>query len=169
MKDIHKNDHLIAYLAGTMAIISLAVAIWDGIETRNHNRLSVKPYLEFAMLSQTSKNDNSELVSNKVSIEIFNKGLGPAVIKEFQIIIIDKDNVEKIMDSWQPALQSINYTEHVTSTNVLNKNSVIRVEDSHKLITLNLMTDAKGKLSVNIKYQSIYEEDYMVNSGWVKF
>ena len=89
MKDIHKNDRVVALLAGAMALISLSVAIWDGIETRNHNRLSVRPFLSFSnstTSSSTTNDQNITITKSKSTISVINKGLGPASIKSFKII-----------------------------------------------------------------------------------
>ena len=63
----------IALAAAAVALIALLVAIWQGTETRQHNRMSVMPRIRFDLVRQGAK----------VQFSMVNTGTGPAVIEKF--------------------------------------------------------------------------------------
>ncbi len=58
-----------------LACTAVVISIWQGCETRRHNKLSVKPLLSITI--STSENDSL------MGVWIDNNGTGPAIIKEF--------------------------------------------------------------------------------------
>ena len=163
MKDLHKNDRLIALLAGLMAVISLTVAVWDGIETRNHNRLSVKPFLNFEVSRSTTQSDDGVVFSSDMTVKVENRGLGPAIIKSFEIISII-DGKQYINNDWLEALKTIDYKEHVSKFSSLGTNSIIQAEVSKTLINLSTISNALGSIKIRIVYESIYQEEFVEES-----
>jgi hypothetical protein len=77
------SDRSIALASAAIALMALVATIWEGVETRRHNRLSVAPRLDFYSVRSTAP-DHPE---NYVALE--NKGLGPAIIKGFRMTIDD--------------------------------------------------------------------------------
>ena len=67
------------FLALFVAVLVLLLTVWQGYETRQHNRISVVPKLDFDINVQSS--------SNKKSISYFveSTGLGPVKIIDFAI------------------------------------------------------------------------------------
>ena len=171
MKDIHKNDRMVAFLAGAMALISLSVAIWDGIETRHHNRLSVKPFLTFdnsTTSSSTTNEQNITITKSKSTISVVNKGLGPARIKSFKIITFIADK-KVIHNDWESALKVLNYKQESTQqTGTLDAYSVLRADDNMILVTLDTSIKVTAFLQIEIVYQSIYEEEFTAKTGRIE-
>lgn len=66
------------YVSLFVAACALSISIWQGYEVRKHNRLSVKPRLNFYIESATD-------VTNHISL--INSGTGPAVIQDITIFI----------------------------------------------------------------------------------
>jgi hypothetical protein len=62
---------VVAICATIIAVVSLAVSVYEGRATRRHYRLSVRPLLQLAVSFHTSRTAGLRLV---------NVGLGPAVI-----------------------------------------------------------------------------------------
>jgi len=69
---------LIAILGLIIALSASIATIWQGVLTRRHNKLSVKPFL---------KTEGNYIPGQKVSITLSNTGFGPAIIKSIQILI----------------------------------------------------------------------------------
>lgn len=62
---------IVAICATVIAVVSLAVSVYEARATRRHNRISVRPFLELRVsLSQ----------GRKAGLQLINAGLGPAVI-----------------------------------------------------------------------------------------
>lgn len=93
-------------LTVVVALSAILLSVWEGIENRRHNRLSVLPHLEPAEAdygSATPIENEYFLLPSKmdslyaVSYALENSGLGPAVLEN---ILIFEEN-EKIFDSAQ--------------------------------------------------------------------
>jgi hypothetical protein len=63
-----------ALSSSVIAIAALGLSIWSGLETREHDHLSVKP------LICPRYGDNGD-------IEVVNKGIGPAIMRDEQIFV----------------------------------------------------------------------------------
>jgi hypothetical protein len=62
---------IVAICATVIAVVSLAVSVYEARATRRHNRISVRPFLELRVsLSQ----------GRTAGLQLINAGLGPAVI-----------------------------------------------------------------------------------------
>ncbi len=72
-----------------VAVAAIALSIWEGVENRRHNRLSVLPHLERAGLNL---NEDS-VYTMRFAVE--NTGLGPAVLQNFLVF----HDGEKVFDS----------------------------------------------------------------------
>jgi len=69
-----KPDTLTAISSIIIALIALGISIWQGIETRNHNRQTVTPNLS---ITRDFRNEAKD-----VGIFIESVGLGPVIIKK---------------------------------------------------------------------------------------
>jgi hypothetical protein len=66
------TEGVIQAIAALIALAALTLAIWEGVMTRRHNRLSVKPHLQLAQHLRGSK--------GRLGISLSNAGLGPAIV-----------------------------------------------------------------------------------------
>lgn len=74
---------VIAAIASTIiALCALGFTIWQGVQTRRHNRLSVQPHL-----TTWNHSEHNKLL---YTIDLINNGIGPALIKNFSIRVDDK-------------------------------------------------------------------------------
>ena len=74
------NAQLItAICAVVIALAALFVAVWQARATRIHNCLSVKPNLDINQVVRQS--------DSTVQLDLGNNGIGPAIIKEFEVHI----------------------------------------------------------------------------------
>jgi hypothetical protein len=70
------NADVIALSAAFVALMSMVAAAWQGWLTRTHNRLSVRPKLDFM---------SSGILASPVNLVLHNYGLGPAISKEMTL------------------------------------------------------------------------------------
>ncbi len=92
------RQYSIPALSLFVAFLALFVAIWQGIETRTHNRLSVIPHLDITIVQK-------ELETGKGGIRVINDGVGPAIIKYVKVkwkdkIIIDDNESNYSESQW---------------------------------------------------------------------
>jgi hypothetical protein len=69
-----------------ISLVALSLAIDGAIEARQHNKLSVRPYVRFNQFSGSA--------TGKVGLNVENNGLGPAIISKFSIFL-DRQPIEK--------------------------------------------------------------------------
>ena len=60
-----------------IAICALALTVWQGIQTRRHNRLTVKPHIDTGACYSLHK--------PFLGIRVVNSGLGPAILKKIEV------------------------------------------------------------------------------------
>jgi len=78
------NWELMVSLASlVIAICAICVSVWQGIQTRKHNQISVTPHLTTWVETEAKK--------NKYTIELMNNGIGPAVIDSFSLCVDGKE------------------------------------------------------------------------------
>ena len=124
-----------------ISISALFVSVWQINVSQNHNKLSVKPYLDYHLIQTDST----------LTINISNQGFGPAIIKKITFSYENNKyySLEKLLrksGEIKNRIGSYQYTE----------NSILAAESSKLLVKL------KGiklrKVHVIINYETIYEE-----------
>lgn len=74
-----RADTVTAMAATVTAVAALAVAVWDNVQSRSYNRLSVRPLVVLdAQRSTSDELDEGELV-------LSNQGVGPALLRDLDI------------------------------------------------------------------------------------
>ena len=115
-------DHL--ELTSIIAVLAFFVALWQVISSRKHNKLSVQPYLD-----ETLSSDSVNLICK---FEISNKGLGPAIINTSQYYLdgskINFRALLKIIDKLP--------TEFGIHVQDLKPGSVIAKDEIYPIITI---------------------------------
>jgi hypothetical protein len=86
------NNFIVSICAIIIALASLVVTIWQGIITRTHNKLSVKPIPDILT-------SNFE---NRIAVIIENNGTGPLIIKTFRALVGNKSKSNVI--DWMPII-----------------------------------------------------------------
>jgi hypothetical protein len=96
-----------AALALVIALAAIALAAWEGIENRRHNRLTVKPRLAGEIEA------GREGADQFVRMAIEGTGLGPAVIGTFRIYFdgVPQDStVASASNPWQNVVNAVSDT-----------------------------------------------------------
>ncbi len=153
-----------------VASCALGFTIWQGMQTRRHNILSVKPHLGTWTDSQPDK--------RLYTIELLNNGIGPALIKNFSIYVDDRlvDGYEDGTKAIKKALKILfpNYTYDSYRSYVgpgymmapKESRTLVRVQFTGKLTPPPEEVDRtinRAKLIIN--YESIYEEAFRLDSS----
>ncbi|NNN49718.1 hypothetical protein [Vibrio sp. 2-2(8)] len=152
-------DTIISLTSIFIASLALLVAIWQGIVTRKHNRLSVRPRLQFDYL--ISKN------YEVVGLCLRNSGTGPLLIDDIALFRNNK-KFDISASSYQalfPSLKTSDFTFNIFSKGfvvasnecywIISTKRHVESDEVYQLILSNL-----SNFSVNISYKSIYEEQF---------
>lgn len=159
------------------AFVALAVGVWDNVESRRHNRLSVVPHVSLTTTLNTSQTDSAHVGL----LTVRNEGVGPAIIRSVRIRVRDDDYRDQEFETWGEARGAIEriLDVKVTGRAELEDGSVlgtgrqldlvtvettgpiprVRVGDGHPFGRL-LM-----RLSVQIHYESVYGDRYEETTG----
>lgn len=65
--------------AGIVALAAVGLAVWEGLENRRHNRLSVVPNVDAAR--------DFDMREQTFSFGLLSSGLGPALIRDLRIYL----------------------------------------------------------------------------------
>ena len=134
-------EKLANYSVVVIALSALIVSIWQVKLFQNHNKLTVKPYLDSHVILE----DSVMLVS------FSNKGLGPAIVEKMSYEINGKEYAT-IYD----LLHSSGEQENILRTYNYPKNSVL--SSGEKKLILELKNPKYRGIKVKVEYQSIYHE-----------
>lgn len=134
-------------IASLVALLALFVAVWQVISSRNHNKLSVQPYL-----NETLSSDAVNLICK---FEIANKGLGPAIISSSQYYLdgtkINYKALLNIIDKL-PTEFGIN-VQDLKPGSVIAKDEIyplIKIQWDHLKHDLPKSNETKAKISKDI-------------------
>jgi len=86
-----------AAAATATAVIAVTIALWDNVQTRRHNRLSVLPYV----VIQRTQQDSSGVVRGEISMS--NEGVGPAILRSLEIRLPAASGGDTSFTTWGDA------------------------------------------------------------------
>ena len=109
-----------------IAVLALTVSIWDRIETRKHNRLSVVPHLDIVRRY-------SGLGEKGLYIE--NNGLGPAIIRS--VIINYSDSVIDFSSAKDLTSLLVSLQLDTVAVTFLRDGYLFKKESTEGIITIN--------------------------------
>lgn len=157
------TDRIVSASAILIALASMIVTIWQGLEERKHNRLSVRPKLEISYAYQSG-------VGYYFSLE--NKGLGPANIINMTVYWDNEPIPEtgvKAIDAITDSLQAY----FTISYSAVESGMTIEADDELNLILFH-ETDLDSvqfnpgqipsRVAFTIRYESMYNEPFVVST-----
>ena len=160
------SSDTIAVLAGLIALLAMGATFWQAAISRNHNRLSVRPHLDFI---------TTRFFGKSVSVTLTNNGLGPAIVRS-AYITLDKDEY-RLPDPNipEPIYNEILATGLILQFNLLGPNTPISSGGSVCLVTVNgdlnnasIFNSAIAvvkRISFRFEYESMYEEKFSASSS----
>jgi hypothetical protein len=154
------TDNVIAVASTVIALAALAVAVWEGVATRRHNRLSVAPRLSIRHHLRGSQ--------GRFGLTASNDGPGPALVTQC-LLEIDGSSVEERGDNgWESAITALGLRELNFGYTTIAPHGVIRSGETVWLLStpkteeaeqhIKEITDAFGHLDVSISYESVYRD-----------
>ena len=141
-----------------IALSAMMVSVWQGLVTRKHARLSVKPQLEFAWADSTKPSTGS--------LSLQNNGLGPAVVTGVSLAINDGPLYPLTIGTAKKIWRSLKceFSECVTSS---EEGTCLRAGHSLTLINGLPPLEAGGelkKLCAEVRFKSMYGESAQVST-----
>jgi len=151
-----KSEKIQSFTAVFIAVMALVISLWQGCEERRHNRFSVRPLLTF---------DNTSSGTTK-SIRLSNNGLGPALIKAFVITVNSSRYYAKDVNPWQKVVEARNLQGKYSQMYYFANGSHIKVDSKTALFTWEADSIRNLDISISIKYNSIYSEEFEVEESF---
>ncbi len=151
-----KHENLQSLIAITIATLAVVISIWQGFEQRRHNRLSVKPLLNFETVAHNQTK----------TIRLSNDGLGPAIIKEFYVTMDGEKIDANVQNPWTPVVENRGLTGQVSQMWYLAESSILKPEKSYNLLSWPLDSMAQLDIQVVIAYESIYQQGFRISEDF---
>lgn len=156
----------IAVCATIVAAVSLFVAAQQTSLTRRHNRLSVKPVLSMYRM---------EFKNKPIEYLLINRGLGPAIIKEFIVLLddrlVDRNSGNLVYD----LVDKLDIPRECVAGHLLCKNeplspgcevSIMQFKGTENNEELHSrLVGILPRVKFRITYASIYEESFEYNGN----
>lgn len=133
-----------------VAISAVAISVWQGQLMKRHNELTVRPYFNFTR--------NFNTTEDIFEIQLANQGYGPAIFIEY---IIEIDG--QIFQNWNSALKHLNAEESIRQTSFFHTNDVFAANQKQPILRLQGFK-TMGNVRIFIRYQSIYEEEFTIET-----
>ena len=147
----------VAGVALFVALLSMTITVWEGLEFRAHNRLSVKPFLMLDRNIANTTNQAGQIIERECTLRLSNRGLGPAVIQSVVIEVAGRS-----FATWEEAFIAAGSDQKITSRFTFDPGDVIDADYENDLVTLVYERGKTDQLILRIDYSSIYEEDFRV-------
>jgi len=154
-----ETNTIVSFSAIIVAVASIFISTWQGMETRRHNRLSVRPKLEIHFY--INKQD--------FGYSLHNNGLGPANIIDHKVFLNDVEiSSNDSPSSWYDILlDSLKLNNVPISFSAIWPGATIKASEKRNLLRFELKgldslqidpIDISNKLSFEISYESMYSE-----------
>lgn len=161
LSEFLKPDILIAMGAFAVGFSALFLSIWQAIQTRKHNRLSVQPHLRVDRLFGR--------------VILSSTGLGPARIRTIQFRVDDEFCPGDEFCSLARAMEKLMLIGTGVSARVPRSGDVLRSGEEHVLLSFKnfekesesgkQIHDALGRLGLYIEYESIYGDSEEIHES----
>jgi hypothetical protein len=152
---------IVSAAATVIALAALGLSVYEAMLSRRHARLSVRPLLD-SELHVSSARDRFCLV-------VTNNGLGPAIIKKWQLLVDGKPYRDLGITRWEQLTAHLKLSQSV-SYSYFEPNSILAPEESEELIgyavavysqeEADRFREAIRHLAIIIDYESMYREPF---------
>ncbi len=129
-----------------VALSAVVVSVWQVRILQNHNKLSVKPLMDYIIYSE-----NNEFIEVKIT----NSGIGPAIIEGVTYHFEDKT-----YDDWNGVLTAAKVMEDVVITSGNYAGTVLSPTDELLMLRLKREDYQPIGVVVELSYKSIYEDPF---------
>lgn len=179
-----------AVAAIATALVALAVGVWDNVQTRQHNRLSVIPHLVFVAQLGDVEDPGLEPEDDPReggTLTLRNEGVGPAVVDSVSVHVLGPDSTQLRYASLPEAAQPLERLEpgvEILGTTDLGSGSVVasgrdlpllRFAVAEEAVPDTLASEGNAlavalldRLSIVVHYHSVYGDAYSDTLGRVR-
>lgn len=148
-------------VATVIAVAAIVLGVVDSMQTRAHNRLSVKPYLVVEATTAVRGDETTMIIA------VSNEGVGPAIIREMVVVLPDELGGGSHPE-WAPAVDALRAAgASVNSYWNFEGGEALGVQRSRELVRVFLAGDAPpglmevvDRIDVRVRYESIYGEEF---------
>lgn len=162
---------LTAVMAIVIAVIALGVGVWENVQMREHNRLSVTPHLQ---LTAEFRSPDGTQVDQGI-IRIANEGVGPAVIERMEVTVTTTDGEKRSFATWgdaRPLLEEL-YGVTLSRRIELGPEVMLGADWTEEIAILEKPRTAEvplfpfllDQLDFRISYRSVYGESFETDLG----
>lgn len=160
------NSDVISICSMVVAIAALGTALWQGYIARKHSKLSVIPRLVLDFYSYPGL---------PVKVELHNKGIGPAVIDDFQFELDERKFKIEDIQSVEGVIErlGLNPKEIARLGHFPSKGATLLPGDTHRLIEFtnsheNLdfhskLTQLLPRIGFAIRYRNVYGDMFDID------
>lgn len=161
-------EAIAGFSSAVIALCALAFTIWQVSVQRKHNKLSVTPYLT------TWSHSNYDY--HRYNLQIINNGVGPALIKKFQIYIDDRQVQGLHLELIKKAIKILfpNYLYNLSNC-YLSNGYMMAPKEARDLVDIQFLgpnfpspeeiDHASKRVKIFIEYESIYQEQFEYDSS----
>lgn len=153
------TEEIIATSSAVIAFSAFITAVYSSYETRKYNRISLSPVLDGSLIFNNT--------AERIGLFIENKGTGPAVIDKWEMLVDGKHyrdhGIERFEDltTFLELGERVNYGYFKPGSLLLQGQPIelFAVDSSpYSIERSNKIREALKRLTINIKYNSLYKE-----------
>jgi len=162
------------YSALLISICALFLTISQAKATRKHNRLTVRPHLA----TYTDNSASPEHAGIRIiEVRITNSGLGPAIIKTFELLLDgvpikadEPDDLFPVVAKIIPArlMDDVSHIMVLRPGHVMAKDEVVTIAHLEIVPTIHddpaALKQALDRFHIRVSYESGYEESFTYDS-----
>lgn len=169
--DFWDNISLTEMASVIIALCALGFTVWQGFRQRKHDRLSVKPHIDF--YEKFSHTDDNLIYT----LFVQNNGLGPAIIRSHRVYKRSGTNNENVeIENFEEELRNhLGYEISSIHTLDLHDDGGISANARHMLLAIHVKSlehDGRARLKqriylgyvIEIEYESMYGETFIFST-----
>ena len=152
---------MITILTISIALLALFTAVYFNYKSQEHNRFSVKPFLDIMTIRSEKK--------KYYKILLRNKGIGPAIIDKLQFKYGNTyyNNFKELLDSLNESIKNKDIIDAYTKLDYYKnlKNSGLSDKESVTLVSIKELQQVNGfhdiikDVSILVTFHGIYEKE----------
>lgn len=153
------GGNLAAIAATVTAVVAIVIALWDNVQTREHNRLSVLPYVDITRFQQDSSGvARGDLVYS-------NEGVGPAMMRGAEIRLKLAEDRDTTVTRWSDLVPLMRERGVLVTGYVdVDSGAAVGVQRGGNLLSVRASGEGGGQvvqdlfddLAVRLRYASVY-------------
>lgn len=150
-----KGEKITQFAVVVIAVCAVVVSVWQGRIAaeqseiaRKHNRLTVKPYLDFFY---------GWYALDDWKLTLSNEGIGPAIIKK-----VSYKYDGETYHNWDDVLRAADLLKARTGSYNMSPDSPFAVDKTVVFLRLNIQEESVRTIGIEIliEYESVYEEPF---------